>query len=119
MFISPKIVVKDSPAHGKGVFSIDIIISGEVIEECHFIHLSEPDFTKMDSSLKEYTFSWPLFTNNSHAVVLGYGSIYNHRDDNNATWKTDLDKKCYTFIAIKDIQPGEEIFTNYMRSTSF
>jgi SET domain-containing protein len=119
MFVSNKIVVKDSPIHGKGVFTNDMILSGEVIEECHFIHLNESDFSKLDNSLKEYTFSWPLFTKDSHAVVLGFGSIYNHREDNNATWTTDIENNCYIFIAVKDIYPGEEIFTNYMRATSF
>jgi SET domain-containing protein len=110
-----KIIVKDSSVHGKGVFAVDKISSGEIIEECHFIHLNENDFSKLDSALKEYTFCWPLFNNNSHAVVLGFGSIYNHSDNNNAIWTTNIDKRYFIFIAIKDIYPGDEIFTNYMR----
>ena len=50
-----------------------------------------------------------------HAVVLGYGTIYNHADDNNATWETDEGLHLYRFYATQKIKSGQEILTNYMR----
>jgi SET domain-containing protein len=50
-----------------------------------------------------------------HAVVLGYGTIYNHAEDNNATWETDSGLRLYRFYATKEIKSGQEILTNYMR----
>jgi SET domain-containing protein len=46
---------------------------------------------------------------------LGYGTIYNHADDNNATWETDSGLRLYRFYATKEIKSGQEILTNYMR----
>jgi len=119
LYFSTKIKVDYSPIHGRGVFATDTIKKGEIIEECHYIRLEETDFLKLDNSVKEISFAWPLFTPDSHAIVLGFGSIYNHNEDNNATWETDIEKDCYRFIAIKDIQFGQEICTNYMKVTNF
>ena len=60
-----------------------------------------------------------MFTAGTHVIVLGFGSIYNHSDNNNATWETDLDKNCFRFKAVRDIEPGEEICTNYLKIIDF
>lgn len=119
LFLSTKIKVGDSPIQGRGVFATDFIKNGELIEECHFVKLIESDFNRLDKSVQDISFAWPLFTLGSHAIVLGFGSIYNHNNDNNATWLTDVDKNCFIFKAIRDIQPGEEICTNYMKQVNF
>jgi SET domain-containing protein len=119
LYFSKKIKVDYSPIQGRGVFATDTIKKDEVIEECHFIKLEEGDFSKLDKSIKEISFTWPLFANNSHAIVLGFGSIYNHNMENNATWETDTEKMCYRFIAINDIEPGQEICINYMKVINF
>ena len=116
IFISPKLEVKKSPIHGLGVFAKDFIQKDEVFETSHFWVLNETDFGKIDPTIKEISFAWPMFTNESHAVVLGWASIYNHSDDNNAAWTTDVEGRFFKFYAVKDIQPGEEICTNYMRT---
>jgi len=115
IFISPKLEVKNSPIHGLGVFAKDFIQKDEVFETSHFWVLNETKFEKIDSTLREITFAWPMFTDQNHAVVLGWASIYNHSDDNNATWETDVENRIFKFYAVKDIQAGEEICTNYMK----
>jgi len=119
LFVSPKIIVDDSPIQGRGVFAVDYILKDEIIEECHFVKLEEKDFSKLDKSIRDISFAWPLFTPGTHAIVLGFGSIYNHSYDNNATWETDVKKNCYRFLAVRDIEPGEEICTNYMKTIDF
>jgi SET domain-containing protein len=109
-----KIEVRDSNIHGKGVFAKQFIKRGEILEECHYIKLQENDYNKVDIELRKYIFAWPIYTNDSMVIALGYGSIYNHSKKNNATWKTDLDKNCFIFYAIKDIKMDEEIFIDYM-----
>jgi SET domain-containing protein len=118
LFLSEKIYVDDSPIHGRGVFTKELIKSGELIEECHYIKLNQ-GFSNLDDRLKDIVFFLSIPNDFGIAVVLGYGSIYNHSDLNNATWKIDQDKKCYIFFAIKDINPGEEICTNYKKSNNF
>ena len=46
-------------------------------------------------------------------VALGYGSIYNHSNEPNAYWMSLNDRRTFLFIANRDIEPGEEIFTYY------
>ena len=66
--------------------------------------------------LYNYVFSWePGYC----AVAFGFGSIYNPSNDNNAAWRpSHLFQKHpepdrIHYVAIKDIQPGEEICIHY------
>jgi SET domain-containing protein len=115
LFHSNKIEVKDSPIHGRGVFATSDIQAGEVLEECHFFTLGHTQTSANDVSLYQVVFCWPMGNKECHAVVLGYGTIYNHSDDNNATWDTDSGLRLYRFYATKEIKSGQEILTNYMR----
>jgi SET domain-containing protein len=112
---SKKIEVKDSPIHGRGVFATSDIQAGEVLEECHFFILSHTHTAVNDGCLYSMIFCWPMGNKECHAVVLGYGTIYNHADDNNATWETDRELRLYRFYATKEIKSGQEILTNYMQ----
>jgi|APGre2960657373_1045057.scaffolds.fasta_scaffold24995_3 SET domain-containing protein len=115
LFHSNKIEVKDSPIHGRGVFATSDIQAGEVLEECHFFTISHTQTTANDAGLHQVVFCWPMGNKECHAVVLGYGTIYNHAEDNNATWETDSALRLYRFYATKEIKSGQEILTNYMR----
>lgn len=125
LFKSNKIKVGNSLIHGRGVFATDFIQNGEVLEECHFIEILEKDFNKIDKSIQDICYVWPFISSEepglfiSHVIVLGFGSIYNHSDDNSAIWTTDIDRHCYVFKAIRDINPGEEILINYMKQIKF
>ena len=46
-------------------------------------------------------------------MVLGYGMIYNHQDNNNAVWQFNYQNLYADIIATRDIQINEEIFVNY------
>ena len=117
LYYSPKIAVGESTVAGRGVFALDDIQAGEVLEECHFFLLDSVNFAAIDPVLKEMVFAWPAHTDaHRFAVVLGGGTVYNHSYENNATWDTDEVKCCFRFSAIRDIKAGEEIFTNYNRS---
>jgi len=49
----------------------------------------------------------------TYVIPLGNGCIYNHSEDNNATWQNHPECKAFQFIATKDIKVGEEICTSY------
>jgi uncharacterized protein len=113
LYRSKKIYVDDSPVHGRGVFCSEFIKRGEILEECHFISVP-PDFS-YPQILHNHFFGWPKGTNNL-VICLGYGSIFNHSDLNyNSDWQTDTTKNKFIFYAIRDIEVGEEIFTNYQK----
>jgi SET domain-containing protein len=119
MLKSPtKIYVSDSPISGRGVFANDHIQSGEVLEECHFIELSETDFNNIDPILKEYVFTFPT-GNKNNCVVLGCGMIYNHSLIPNAYWECDENKRLFRYIASKPIKKNSEIFINYQKWVDF
>ena len=111
--LATKVEVKSSPGRGLGVFAIEYIIEGEVIEECHMVTLPIPK-GEQSGLLMDYRFNWPQnIETQEQVVVLGNGSIYNHDDNNNAIWRDHPRYKLFQFVAIKNILPGEEITTYY------
>jgi len=113
LYRSKKIYVDDSPIHGRGVFASENIKKGEVLEECHYIPV--PNDIAYPDILNEHFFSWPK-GGMGLVICLGYGSIFNHSDyEFNADWETDTVKNKLIFFSLRDIRPGEEIFTNYKK----
>lgn len=119
MLIKPptKIIVKDSPIHGLGVFCSEPIQAGEIIESCAFLKFPQSNEEKIPV-FQNYSFCWPRSESwVNHAMVLGYGSFYNHSQFPSAQWYTEEDK--FVFYALKDINVGEEIFIDYANGSAF
>lgn len=111
--IAKKIEIKESHGKGMGVFSIEPIKLGEVIEECHIVRLPTKKWEKTNLLL-DYRFCYPPGNNwVEYVLPLGYGCIYNHNNDNNADWKNHPTERALQFYAVRDIEVGEEICTNY------
>jgi hypothetical protein len=106
--IPTKIEIKMSPGKGLGVFAKEKIQMGEIIETCPLISIS-----KEGDILPDHRFLYPKNTIEEYVIVLGYGSMYNHSNNPNADWKNHPEYKAFNFIAIKDIEVGEEICTYY------
>ncbi len=103
LFIN-KISVKKSHRHGFGVFAEKNIRKGEKIEQCYFI------LTKgQDKQLEDFYFH----AERKYAVLLGYGSIYNHAEAPNADYTININKRIATIKACHDIKKGEEILISY------
>ena len=117
IFISPKICVKPSPVHRWGVFAVDFIAEGEVIEESPMVELEKSWIEKDDKILSKYRFNFPSGgAPESQQVCLGYGSLYNHSDQPNMYFYSVYytpELSTYRFVASRDIEPSEEIFTSY------
>jgi SET domain-containing protein len=109
--IPTKVEVKSSPIHGLGVFAIEPIKKGEIIEECPLITVTFIEATT-SNILHRYRFMYPTNNPEMHVIPLGYGCIYNHSEKNNATWCMGR-YKMFNFIALRDIEVGEEICTSY------
>lgn len=115
IYLPEKVYIAPSQIHGFGVFAKSRIQKDEIIEECPVIVM---DFSKNDTSfhiLEDYRFDWPCgFDYKTDQVMpAGYGAIYNHSDNNNATWKSSVSRNTFFFYAISDIEKDEEIFTHY------
>ena len=110
MTIPTKIEIKESPNKGLGVFAKEQISKDEIIEMCPLIKLDVPHNSDV---LDDYRFYYPKESNNPYYIIsLGYGSLYNHNDQNNADWR-DGKPMTFEFFALRDIEPGEEICISY------
>jgi uncharacterized protein len=108
---SDAIEVKRVKGKGRGVFARRPIRDGELIERVPVVVFKTKDVMDGDAwtGLASYCFHWNKGT---LALALGYGSIYNHSYRPNARYD-DLSGQIKEFIAIRDIEPGEEITVNY------
>jgi hypothetical protein len=113
MIYNPKIYADKSPIHGWGVFAKEDIIEGEVFEECPILTLpiEKGEITPL---LIDYRFNYPQGNEwQEQVLALGYGSLYNHSENANAYWVSDLENRTFKFISNREIKKGEEIFVWY------
>ena len=109
----PSLYIAESELGGRGVFTAAGISKGSVIEVCPVIVLSKADRSHLDETeLHEYYFIWGK-KDEECAIILGYGSLYNHSYEPNAEYAPDFKSKTLDFFALRDIKPGEEITVNY------
>jgi SET domain-containing protein len=108
---SDLIEVRRSQKKGRGVFARKPIRQGTVIERAPIvlIPVGEVFSDAPRTKLADYVFTWGKDT---VALVLGYGSLYNHSYQPNASYYGD-GRQIQAFRAIRDIQAGEEITVNY------
>jgi hypothetical protein len=107
------IEVRGAGKKGRGVFALSDIAKGAIIERCPVIVLSPEDCKKIDpTELYNYYFGWGE-DDKSAAIALGFGSIYNHSYQPNAVYEKELETREIVFRALRSIQAGEEILTNY------
>lgn len=111
--IPTKIEIKESPGKGLGVFAIDDIEEGEIIEECLFLTLP---IQKGEVSLLfiDYRFNYPQSGEwTEQVLVTGYGNYYNHSNQANAYWKDHPNLRAFQFVSNQKISKGEEIYVYY------
>ena len=108
--INNYIKVKKSPINGNGVFATKNFSIDEIIEVAPILKAHKDN---MKGKINDYLFiiSEEETKKGYNALALGYGSLYNHSDDNNASFNVDGNNLIVR--AIKPIKKGEEIFVNY------
>jgi|CXWL01.1.fsa_nt_gi SET domain-containing protein len=95
----------------RGVFALKDFNVGEVIEVSPIILLPMEDQVSIEKTkLRLYYFD---LTDTHFAIVLGYGSLYNHSYNSNARYNLSIKRKTMEIKAILPIKKGEEIFINY------
>ncbi len=106
------IAVGPTPGKGKGVFALQRFSQGELIERAPVIVLPDPQWEQIENTLlKDYYLYW---TEDSVAVPLGLGMLYNYSERPNAGFVRDYDETVLKVAALRDIQPGEEIQVRYL-----
>jgi SET domain-containing protein len=95
------------------VFACERIPAGSLIEECPVIEIPEEELVAlMPTTLGDYFFQWGP-ERLQGALALGYGSLYNHSYDPSAGYVRKLESRTIQFLALRDIEVGEEITVNY------
>lgn len=115
LFPSDKIYVASSTIKNasRGVFAKAEIKKGEIIERCPIIEVPKNDVSNLkESILVNYYFYWGE-NKEKLAIALGFGSIYNHSYEPNATYKQNRGDMTIDFIASRDIGQDEEITVSY------
>ena len=82
-----------------------------MIETCPVLRIPAAQLPALDATLLyEYYFSW----GSDGGVALGYGSLYNHDDDQpNAAYEKDFESDIVVIRAIRAIADGDEITFSY------
>lgn len=104
---SKLIEVRQVKKKGRGVFARYDIAEGTEVERCPVLVIPESDIWY--STLADYVFEWG---DGTVGLTLGYGSMYNHSFQPNARYE-DVGRQSKAYIAIRDIEAGEEITINY------
>jgi len=98
---------------GRGMFARRKFLKGELIERAPVIALNEKQWPFAQKTiLSDYAFDWGEHDEQA-AIALGYVSIYNHSYSPNAQLEELLDELMMEVVAIRDIEPDEEITINY------
>ena len=92
---------------GWGVFTNEKIKKNEIVEVCVSI-LAYPEH----QNYSDFLFTAP--GSGGAFLPLGFGSIYNHSFTPNLIFRViSLDRRLLQFIAVRDIEAGEELTHDY------
>ncbi|MBP1999289.1 SET domain-containing protein [Paenibacillus shirakamiensis] len=95
----------------RGVFATQDIAKGTLIHEAPVVPYENEDHEHIEKTiLADYVFQYGA---NHTAILLGYGSLFNHSYTPNATYDISFEKHTFDFYAYTDIKAGEEILINY------
>ena len=97
------VAVKVSTVHGRGVFASRPLLAGSLIEDCPILRVLDPP-----AGLLDYVFG-------ENALLLGNGSLYNHRNPPNARQVFQREYEKCLIYALRDIALDEEVFIDYGR----
>lgn len=106
------IIVKRTGKKGLGVFALKDFKEGEIIESAPVLIFDTKGRKNLEKTLLSH-YIYPWRSTRGAALILGYGSIYNHSFSPNADWKQNFKTKCMVYRAIRSIKKGEEITVNY------
>lgn len=107
-------LITDSPndeEFQRGVFATQDIEKGTLIHVAPVISYLNEDHVHIEKTiLADYAYSYGA---NHSAILLGYGSLFNHSYTPNASFELNFDNQTVEFYAHTDIKAGEEVLMNY------
>lgn len=111
IMIEVKISTISDGEFNRGVFATRDIAKGELIHEAPVLSYPNDEHVHIEkTALADYAFEYGI---NHSAILLGYGMLFNHSYEPNATYDINFDNHTFDFYAHQDISAGEEIVINY------
>ncbi len=111
--MSEDLEVRALRAKGRGVIAGRRFVKDELIERDYVIVVPAEDWELVQQTvLSAYCFFWHDGADDV-AFALGHGSLLNHSYSPNALCVKHLRRRVIDFVALRDIEPGEEITINY------
>lgn len=100
-----------SPTLGiRALIATEQISKDQIIERCPAIIYPKNPQVIEQTIFDHYVFDWD---DTHEALALGYGSLCNHSYERNVEVDFDYDASEILFIALRDINFGEELLINY------
>lgn len=99
---------------GRGVFALQALHAGDVVEVCPVVIFATPAEV-LPEALDMLMFDWGVLANTpgTDALALGFGSLYNDDNPANMRYEAVPSQLLLRFIAVRDIDPDEELTINY------
>jgi uncharacterized protein len=95
----------------RGVFAACDIKKGKLLHEAPVISYPNNQHPHIEQTLLgDYAFE---YGSNHSAILLGYGMLFNHSYEPNATYEINFRNHTFEFYAYTDIKTGDEILINY------
>lgn len=115
MYLKIRVDTSEKLNNIRGVFADADISADEIIEVCPVILVPDSEMENLSKTvMTKYEFEWDETT---EAVVLGYGSLYNHSETPNVEFDKDYGAGTMVFTAMCDIKKDEELYIDYMQGT--
>lgn len=106
--------MQETAGKGRGMYALEAIPAGKVIETAPVIVMSASDRTFLDKTLlHDYIFEWQPNGENLCCMALGYVPIYNHSYQSNCEYFMDYESQTISIKTVKAILPAQELTINY------
>ena len=117
LILPPAVYIKETGTpRGRGVFAGRAFKLDEVVEACPVVLFDPLPTRQLPLDLKRIVFAWGKLLKLPYrrpAIVLGYGSLYNHSNPAGLRCEADPTTCVLRLIAIRDIDADEELTINY------
>lgn len=117
LILPPAVYVKNTGTQrGRGAFAGRAFRMGELVEACPVVLFDPLPSGELPLEIRRIVFGWGKLLGlprRRPAIVLGYGSIYNHSNPAGMRCEADATNSILRFVAIRDIEADEELTINY------
>lgn len=97
--------------YNRGVFATVDIAKGTLLHQAPVLSYPNEQHKHIEKTLLgDYAFEFGI---GRSAILLGYGMLFNHSYEPNASYEINFENETFDFSAHRDIKAGEEILINY------